>query len=119
MVAFFQMNCSHEDKYDETMIVYLDYSFVERVRTKSCCILNPSSIKLEWYFPSFISDIPINGAWSNWEAWSVCSSECRRNRTRACDDPVPQYAGLECPEHSYGLTYFFRNSKYTAYFRGG
>ncbi|XP_005110846.3 A disintegrin and metalloproteinase with thrombospondin motifs 3 [Aplysia californica] len=42
---------------------------------------------------------PVNGFWSPWSSWSECSSECGvgvRQRSRACDNPAPQYEGKDC-----------------------
>ena len=42
----------------------------------------------------------VNGKWSTWGSWSVCSANCGsgvRERNRTCDDPPPQCDGLDCP----------------------
>ncbi|XP_074627228.1 uncharacterized protein LOC141885237 isoform X4 [Acropora palmata] len=42
---------------------------------------------------------PLNGDWSGWNAWSPCSVTCgngRQERTRKCNDPVPEYGGKFC-----------------------
>lgn len=48
----------------------------------------------------------VDGEWSNWKAWSTCSSTCGdsyKMRIRACDNPAPAYGGLECSGSSYEL----------------
>ena len=49
----------------------------------------------------FMSD-PVNGMWSIWGDWGVCSESvyCNKGsntRTRSCDNPAPQEGGHECP----------------------
>ena len=42
---------------------------------------------------------PIDGGWGTWSEFSDCSKTCEsgeRVRTRACDNPPPQYGGREC-----------------------
>lgn len=42
---------------------------------------------------------PIDGNWTLWSEWSVCSLTCgagTRYRNRTCDNPEPQYGGEEC-----------------------
>nr|XP_054772191.1 SCO-spondin-like [Lytechinus pictus] len=42
---------------------------------------------------------PIDGNWTDWSSWSVCSQTCvggTQYRTRACSDPTPMYNGTEC-----------------------
>ncbi|XP_077125438.1 SCO-spondin-like [Ranitomeya variabilis] len=47
----------------------------------------------------FLMACPVNGAWSQWAAWSVCDVECQggtRSRRRKCEDPPPKNGGLPC-----------------------
>ncbi|CAC5422946.1 Thrombospondin-1,Adhesion G protein-coupled receptor B1,Mucin-like protein,Hemicentin-1,Adhesion G protein-coupled receptor B3,Thrombospondin-2 [Mytilus coruscus] len=40
---------------------------------------------------------PVNGDWSEWEVWRLCSSSCgsgKRTRTRLCANPPPSYGGM-------------------------
>ncbi|CAL4081241.1 unnamed protein product [Meganyctiphanes norvegica] len=41
--------------------------------------------------------LPVHGNWSPWSAWSSCSAECQRQRSRTCSDPVPKNGGRNCP----------------------
>ena len=41
----------------------------------------------------------IDGGWSEWTAWSLCSSSCERGtkvRFRFCDNPLPRDNGRQC-----------------------
>uniref|UniRef100_A0A672SSM5 Netrin receptor UNC5 n=1 Tax=Sinocyclocheilus grahami TaxID=75366 RepID=A0A672SSM5_SINGR len=42
------------------------------------------------------SPCPEDGGWAKWTMWSVCSSECERQRTRECTDPEPKHGGRLC-----------------------
>ncbi|CAD5123995.1 DgyrCDS12301 [Dimorphilus gyrociliatus] len=42
---------------------------------------------------------PVDGAWSEWMAWSKCTKTCgsgTRNRHRKCDLPAPENGGKDC-----------------------
>nr|XP_020663692.1 uncharacterized protein LOC110086824 isoform X1 [Pogona vitticeps] len=40
----------------------------------------------------------VNGQWSEWSPWSICSETCSgmRRRIRRCDSPAPSRGGLPC-----------------------
>lgn len=40
--------------------------------------------------------VTVDGGWAEWTMWSVCSSECERQRTRECTDPEPKHGGRLC-----------------------
>ncbi|XP_055948498.1 hemicentin-1-like isoform X2 [Argiope bruennichi] len=42
---------------------------------------------------------PVNGEWGNWMDWTPCSLSCgvgKKKRFRICDNPKPQFGGLNC-----------------------
>ena len=38
----------------------------------------------------------IDGGWSNWQEWTVCSASCSQIRARKCNHPEPQNDGKKC-----------------------
>lgn len=50
---------------------------------------------------------PVNGGYSDWNAWSACSVSCgsgERTRSRECNKPQPQHGGKKCEEQGFGLS---------------
>ncbi|XP_065641526.1 uncharacterized protein LOC101240728 [Hydra vulgaris] len=42
---------------------------------------------------------PVNGNWSIWSSWSLCSQPCGggvKSRLRSCSNPTPSFGGLDC-----------------------
>ncbi|XP_065653714.1 A disintegrin and metalloproteinase with thrombospondin motifs adt-1-like isoform X5 [Hydra vulgaris] len=42
---------------------------------------------------------PVNGNWSLWSSWSLCSQPCGggvKTRFRSCSNPMPSFGGLDC-----------------------
>ncbi|XP_047237470.1 netrin receptor UNC5D isoform X3 [Girardinichthys multiradiatus] len=43
---------------------------------------------------------PIDGGWDEWSEWTVCSSQCERQRSRECNSPAPRHRGKTCEGNS-------------------
>eukprot|EP00064_Thunnus_orientalis_P000937 superscaffoldBa00000057_g938 len=39
---------------------------------------------------------PVDGGWAEWSEWSVCSSDCVKQRSRECTAPEPKHGGRLC-----------------------
>merc|ERR1712140_72645 len=42
---------------------------------------------------------PVNGGWGDWSDWDDCPVPCGgadQSRTRVCDNPAPQFGGVDC-----------------------
>ena len=51
--------------------------------------------------PHCVTCHAVNGGWSTWSAWSLCSRTCdigKRERRRTCDNPLPINGGLNCSD---------------------
>ena len=52
------------------------------------------------YYYYYYHPLLVDGDYSSWGSWSDCSINCGEGgvmyRYRACDNPEPQYGGLEC-----------------------
>ena len=38
----------------------------------------------------------IDGNWGDWSPWSACGNNCKKTRSRSCDNPVPVNKGRDC-----------------------
>eukprot|EP00105_Crassostrea_gigas_P005928 XP_011419685.1 PREDICTED: coadhesin isoform X2 [Crassostrea gigas] len=50
-----------------------------------------------------INECPVDGNFSDWGAWTMCSVTCgggTRMRSRTCTNPSPQFGGKECSDES-------------------
>ncbi|XP_067457722.1 netrin receptor UNC5D isoform X3 [Thunnus thynnus] len=43
---------------------------------------------------------PIDGGWDEWSEWTVCSSQCEKQRSRGCNSPAPRHRGKTCEGNS-------------------
>lgn len=76
------------------------------VRNRTCDISLPSNVTNVCNGTETDSKIctnspcqPINGNWSIWSSFNECSKSCGggiQTRQRQCDNPAPQYGGLDC-----------------------
>ncbi|XP_058631706.1 netrin receptor UNC5D isoform X3 [Onychostoma macrolepis] len=39
---------------------------------------------------------PVDGVWEEWSEWTVCSTQCERQRWRECNAPPPRHRGKMC-----------------------
>uniref|UniRef100_A0A3Q3GCY5 Netrin receptor UNC5 n=1 Tax=Labrus bergylta TaxID=56723 RepID=A0A3Q3GCY5_9LABR len=62
----------------------------ERERERERDSLCVYSDVLCFVFPS------VDGGWGEWTDWSVCSSDCDRQRSRECTAPEPKHGGRLC-----------------------
>ena len=53
--------------------------------------------------------IVVDGNWGTWGTWTECSEQCgggSQNRTRQCDNPMPQHGGNNCTRNlTIGIDY--------------
>lgn len=54
-------------------------------------------LTLLWYLHPYIV---VDGGWNEWSQWTVCSSQCERQRTRECNSPIPRHRGKMCEGNS-------------------
>lgn len=48
---------------------------------------------------SWTALVLVDGGFSEWDDWTECSVSCGgggQTRTRRCDNPAPQFGGLDC-----------------------
>ena len=48
---------------------------------------------------TFINNLLVDGGYSDFGDWSVCSAECGggiQTRTRTCTNPAPAHGGADC-----------------------
>uniref|UniRef100_A0A7N8XTS3 Netrin receptor UNC5 n=1 Tax=Mastacembelus armatus TaxID=205130 RepID=A0A7N8XTS3_9TELE len=42
----------------------------------------------------------VDGGWDEWSEWTLCSSQCERQRSRECNSPAPRHRGKMCEGNS-------------------
>lgn len=42
----------------------------------------------------------VDGGWDEWSEWTVCSSQCEKQRSRGCNSPAPRHRGKMCEGNS-------------------
>uniref|UniRef100_A0A3Q1IEE2 Netrin receptor UNC5 n=1 Tax=Anabas testudineus TaxID=64144 RepID=A0A3Q1IEE2_ANATE len=42
----------------------------------------------------------VDGAWDKWSEWTLCNSQCERQRSRECNSPAPRHRGKMCEGNS-------------------
>merc|ERR1719326_1652329 len=89
-------------------ITYEPYSSMYTLR-KGGELKNSPSKEISWLFASCDTGPPppipgpppkpVNGKFGKWSKWSKCSKKCgggEKTRTRACDNPKPEFGGKDC-----------------------
>ncbi|XP_065183969.1 SCO-spondin-like [Sycon ciliatum] len=104
--------CEIERLLEQVPVVWDDWSncsaecgMGERYRTRNCSMADSylGGEECNWNETQTQSCMeapcPVDGIWSDWTPWTVCSSTCGLgtfSRSRSCDNPVPMYGGLNC-----------------------
>ncbi|XP_078106474.1 netrin receptor UNC5D-like isoform X3 [Sander vitreus] len=42
----------------------------------------------------------VDGSWDEWSEWTLCSSQCEKQRSRECNSPAPRHRGKMCEGNS-------------------
>ncbi|XP_071374495.1 netrin receptor UNC5D-like [Centroberyx affinis] len=48
------------------------------------------------YIYTSVCPSTVDGGWDEWSDWTVCSSQCERQRSRGCNSPAPRHRGKMC-----------------------
>ncbi|KAG1958709.1 netrin receptor UNC5D isoform X1 [Pimephales promelas] len=46
---------------------------------------------------------PVDGVWEEWSEWTMCSTQCERQRWRECNAPPPRHRGKMCEGEGQGI----------------
>ncbi|XP_053387285.1 coadhesin-like [Mercenaria mercenaria] len=74
----------------------------ERLVLASLLKMNHVMVKVVQVGPPFAFFSELNGGWTDWSDWGMCSATCgsgTRSRTRLCTNPSPSNGGESCPNN--------------------
>lgn len=81
----------------------LQYAFYKKKkkteRLKECHVILYLQVETLYIFVSyFASYLKVDGGWSKWNSWSLCSKTVNgiQTRTRECSNPEPAFGGKYC-----------------------
>ena len=64
------------------------------VITTASILLVASMVCLGWFAVHHV--LKRDGGWGEWTSWSTCADDCRKTRSRLCDNPTPVLLGKDC-----------------------
>lgn len=93
---------NHVKEYPVQVKSWFQYPFLSVFNI--CKFLRASDLFgiLKWFkfsFFFFLFCLPVDGGWTDWEDWTLCSRTCgtgSQERVRSCTKPRPAFGGKDC-----------------------